>query len=769
MWRILGSRLGLPKQRYGLLPRYFGAPASSSSQHLCIRRANAVAASNERVPVRQATTILLFALICAPGLTAQIGWQFTFDSGDFGGGKYSPAITDGVAHYVLEHGYIANVQQEFSALPVAEHPFFGIRARDVRGSIFVKFRIDGEWQKSWVIPGWGPMELATKYVDLRQLGEEVSGVWLNSQSSTDGAEWFLDWLGFVKSDNPLNVRIVTAGGLVGLPEERALNLNLRNDLDADARLMCTVKGLPPDEEFQSWQPVDAAAGQAHNVGMRVPADSGARYELSIEDRDTKVAHYRELLTVPPVVEAHMVAPSYRNAIYATQTVDQIRADCKLNILPPLVRDLRLRTRLMQGDRAIYGTETASQEFEARVEAPAADIAPGEYSLAIEAWHGEQLLGRQRLPLTVHGPHPNEVWVGEDLTIRVNGEPFLPVGFYSVPQEHLAQVAEAGFTAVLTYDSDTQQLAEYLDEAERVGLKAVVHSAGLWFGKDGQGKLREAGAALRDKPALLGWYLVDEPSTGREGTTPEDLKRLYAFMQEQDPYHPTFTVYCVPGEFELYRDTHDVFMCDPYPVGHAPLTYVAQWTELGKRAMAGRKPVVIVPQSFGSEEGPQTQWRMPTAKEERCMGYLALVHGARGLFYYRFDVQEHVPELAAAGKWPWRRIGYMPELRADTWAGFERLGPELGRLAPVMLSPEPEMAVAVSPEQPELHTALREHEGKLYLIAVNPHDEALEATVRIEGLKTQRARRVLGDAGFELEDGALRHRFEPHAVQIYTLE
>ncbi len=310
--------------------------------------------------MRDVTVVLLLALISAPGLTAQIGRQFTFDSADFGGGKYSPVVADGVAHYVLEHGYIANVQQEFPALSVADNPFFGLRARDVKGGIFVKFRIDGEWQRSWVIAGWKPSEFETKYVDLRRYGDEVSGVWFNSQSSTDGAEWFLDWLGFAKSDNPMNVRIVTPGGLVKLPDERALSLSLRNDLDADVQLMCTVQGLPPHDEFQSRQSVDATAGEDRAVTLRVPADSGARYRLSVEDRDTKTVHYEEILTVPPLVEARMIVPSYRNAIYATQTVDKIRVDCMLNVLPPLIGDIKLRTRLMQGDRELHETGTASQ-------------------------------------------------------------------------------------------------------------------------------------------------------------------------------------------------------------------------------------------------------------------------------------------------------------------------------------------------------------------------------------------------------------------------
>ena len=156
---------------------------------------------------------VLVASVCMAGPSSQIGSQFRFDTAGFGGGRYSPIQKDGTAHYVLDHGHIGNLQQEFPALAVAEYPFCSIRARDVKGGLFVKFKVDGKWQKHGVIGGWMPKQRQTRFVDLRRYGEKVSGLWLNSQSSIDGAEWFLDWLGLAKSENPLNTSITTAGGL----------------------------------------------------------------------------------------------------------------------------------------------------------------------------------------------------------------------------------------------------------------------------------------------------------------------------------------------------------------------------------------------------------------------------------------------------------------------------------------------------------------------------------------------------------------------------
>jgi hypothetical protein len=723
--------------------------------------------------------VLAFLLgICQPAAAQHIGWQATFDEPGFGNGKYTPVFAKGMAHYMLGNGYFANIQQEFAPLAIADFPFFGIRARDVRGGIFVKFRIDDQWQKRWIVAAWKPQELGTRYVDLRQYGKSISGVWLNSQSDTDGAEWFLDWMGLMRSDNPLNVKILHPGALAKLPDHRALVFTLANGLDTEAEVVCTVAGPPPAYQKQASETRRLRPGQKARITLPTASEPGSKYRLSITDGKTGSIYHQALLTVPPVLESRMRIPSYRNTIYATQNLSAIELDCRANVLPPLLGELALSAGLFQGERLVRQLPPAPPQ--ARLAIPVNALAVGEYAVVLELTHQGHRLAQTRMPLHVRAPHANEMRIDEHLNLLINGQPFLPVGLYSVPTQHLQLVAEAGFNSVLTYSSSTTQLKAYLDEAARVGLKAIVHSPGMWFGKGGEAKLRQAVGTLKDHPALLGWYLIDEPSTDRKGAAPADLARLYALMQELDPYHPTFTVYCRPVEFAAYKDTHDIFMCDPYPVGNGPLSFVAEWTELGKTAMRGEKPVHVVPQSFGSEKGPQVQWRIPTAAEEICMGYLALAHGAKALFYYRFDVQQYDKAKADLGKWPWPTIGYLPELRPKTWAGLVKMGGQMKRLAPIILSPEPKAKITVSPYEPALHVALREYRGTRYLFAVNPHEEPIEATITVAGLTTKVAHRLAeGSAGpaagavaeqdLPVTDGAFRDRFDKLAVHIYRFE
>ena len=529
--------------------------------------------------MRFMTVVAVVLSACQLAAARHVGWEFTFDQGEFGQGRCSPATINGTAHYVLEHGYLSNIRHEFGPIAITDFPYFGIRARDIKGGIYVKFRIDGQWQTKWAIAEWRPEKLETRYLDLRKFGKEASGLWLNSRSSVDGAEWFLDWVGLVRSDNPLNVRILSAGALSRRPGSRTLAFSLMNGLDVEAEVVCTVVGPPPKQERHSGKPLRLSPGQKAQVNLPIAAAEGRRYELVIVDRHSQVVYHQAPLVVPSVLETRMVVPSYRNAIYATQDLSAVEFQCTINVLPPMLGELDLAATLYRGKEVLRQSTAVPRESEPRVAIPVEGLDVGEYDVVVDLKHKGRPLARNRVPLHVYGPHPNEIRVDADLNTLVNGRPFLPVGFYSVPTKHLQRVADAGFSAVLTYSRSTEHLKTYLDEAVRVGLKAVVHSPSLWFGKDGEKELREAVAVLRDHPALLGWYLIDEPSLHRKGTTPADLARLYALMQKLDPYHPTFTVYCQPQEFAAYKDTHDVFMCDPYPVGHQPLTYVAEWVDL----------------------------------------------------------------------------------------------------------------------------------------------------------------------------------------------
>ena len=79
-------------------------------------------------------------------------------------------------------------------------------------------------------------------------------------------------------------------------------------------------------------------------------------------------------------------------------------------------------------------------------------------------------------------------------------------------------------------------------------------------------------AFRDHPALLAWYIADEP-TGNK-IIPDSLIKIYDMVKKLDPWHPVSIVFMAPFmSSKQYADALDIVMADPYPVPDSPVTMV----------------------------------------------------------------------------------------------------------------------------------------------------------------------------------------------------
>jgi len=256
--------------------------------------------------------------------------------------------------------------------------------------------------------------------------------------------------------------------------------------------------------------------------------------------------------------------------------------------------------------------------------------------------GKELL---TLPMPVQKlpPKPNEVKI--DYTFRgliVDGLPYLPFGFYCdvAPAAALAtEEAPQGFNLLSPYQGSSkgrleqgwEQIRAYMDRCAAVGMKVNYHLMGTATLPPSEEKwalLKAEVEAFRDHPALLSWYIADEPDG--QGIVPALLEETYRFIKDLDPYHPITIVLMTPSRVHDYLKSMDIIMADPYPIPNGPVTTVSDWADTLNRAAGYRTPLWIVPQAFGGGEW----WaREPSASEERVMTYLALIHGATGIQYW----------------------------------------------------------------------------------------------------------------------------------------
>ncbi|MDW8105484.1 MAG: hypothetical protein RMK92_10775, partial [Armatimonadota bacterium] len=270
------------------------------------------------------------------------------------------------------------------------------------------------------------------------------------------------------------------------------------------------------------------------------------------------------------------------------------------------------------------------------------LPPGKYQLrgeAVVAGRGGER-AEVRVPfevLPLERP-PSRVRVGRQGELLVEGKPFFPIGTYHVGIEDLGAVKALGFNCVTSpiYGGEQEELTpdqrQWHDEARRQSLWVLTElSEYIRAGRRNLSQAKGLVSQLRLHPATLVHYAIDEPLGGAIGV--ELVQQFCALIRQADPDHPTF-VNEVPGAVAQYAQTGDIIGTDPYPVGaDAPASLLSVGNAVGEAVRAARgRPVWGVIQAHRLPPA-HSRHRYPTPEEVRCMAYLALNHGAKGLLFY----------------------------------------------------------------------------------------------------------------------------------------
>jgi hypothetical protein len=147
---------------------------------------------------------------------------------------------------------------------------------------------------------------------------------------------------------------------------------------------------------------------------------------------------------------------------------------------------------------------------------------------------------------------------------------------------------------------------------------------------------------------------------------------------------------------------------------------------------------------------------PTRDELRCQAYLGLARGATGLFWYALSTSD------ATKGYKGRPIWYLPD--SPLWDAFKDLNAEIHSLEPFLLQGKPQDPVEC--DSMCIRTRSWEHEGSVYVIAVNPYSEPVDCTfpkLNGKGAQLLLETRTLTDAK------SLSDHFDPLAVHVYKLK
>jgi hypothetical protein len=352
--------------------------------------------------------------------------------------------------------------------------------------------------------------------------------------------------------------------------------------------------------------------------------------------------------------------------------------------------------------------------------------------------------------------------------QVNGFPtdadFFPIGVWLQSPARAANYKAIGInTFVGLYEGPTeQQLAELarqhmfaVAEQNDVGLKSVNRNViKAWMQGDEPDNAQ---------PIELGLYGTCVPAA--------EVARRTQKIKARDPTRPVMINFGqgVANEFwrgrgpcngdrgyyDIAIQGADILSYDIYPVGSATpqvrgkLEYVARGVaNLVKRATHRQRVWMAL------ETTAIDPTRRPAAAEVRAEVWMALIHGAKGIFYFVHEFKPNFREDA---------IFRYPDIVEEV-TKTNRL---ITSLAPVLNSPSRSGTIAVSSTTP-IATMLKVFENTTYIFAVAMQNSP--STVRITvGDAQDTSARVLGeDRSVTVTHGVFEDEFEGYGAHLYQI-
>lgn len=358
-----------------------------------------------------------------------------------------------------------------------------------------------------------------------------------------------------------------------------------------------------------------------------------------------------------------------------------------------------------------------------------------FGLLLSLWSGA-LLKAQTARNTSPALPPIQTAISDERgRIVVNGKPFFPILLYDVPtdSESLKRFHDHGFNMV------TVSRAEDATAAREAGMYAAAHgrkidrfdSILLAIGMDSpvlnlkppllenlKADLEKARRAIPDRPVMhaIGYWL-DEPAGVVANTLP-------------------------PGEkYEAVVQAIDVAAPYLYPVPYQPIRSVGEAVGRASVASKGKKPLLPILQIFKWT----AETRYPTAGELRCMVYLSLIHGARGIGYYSYN---HV-----TGK---KGVTFADEQPA-VWNSLKDINAELAQIGPFLLDAIPDASVTLKERNSGVEISTVTHAGSHLILLANPSETRREVTLQFANARDGILKPVGGGSEISIAGGIAKVR------------
>ena len=344
--------------------------------------------------------------------------------------------------------------------------------------------------------------------------------------------------------------------------------------------------------------------------------------------------------------------------------------------------------------------------------------------------GESALGFMRLP----EPAPRKVWIDAFGRTIVDGKPYFPMGTFWTEfksKEDVELYAKSPFNCIMPYwGHRNPDIRKMLDLCAAKGIRVIPNLKDFWDYGDPEtapARTMDFVNQLKDHPALLAWYVVDESPLSK---LPQ-LRQRRDLVARLDPDHPTWGCFYQYDQILDYLPSCDVIGTDPYPIGQGSIDLVMTSTGAAALGARGCRALWQVPQMFDwaayRKDDPKA--RPPTLDEMRNMGWQCIANGANGLVWYSFFDVKAEP----------RGVSF-----ASRWADCCRVAEEILRHKEILLAPKSRLVndAALGKLVSARLYSLADYDA---LLVVNASASAQTVALPMNGLRGDSAQAIMGDA------------------------
>jgi len=539
---------------------------------------------------------------------------------------------------------------------------------------------------------------------------------------------------------------------------------------------------------------------SHGASVTIPAGETRHIELPFVVRDLEPPSLyavallisdentgRKLLRVNyslggfSLLTVKVLKPSYRSSVYSDQTNKEVLAEIGLNADNTLLGECTLHVQLVRdggGESLRESVFNRPEEIRQTVSYDASQLEAGSYGIKATLRHrtGKELATAET-EFFVWPPSEHVCRLREDGVLLVRGKPCFPIGLYGVPEDDriMAELSEAGFNSVVWYSpryypaASPSRVKTYLDHLNRYGLMGILATPSPDAVNNAEGSqefLEKVVKPLSGHPALLSWYLADEPH--HSTTDVAGFRKGYQQYCSVDPYHPATLVQQAvsPTAYSWFAPGSDVLMIDLYPrftLDGGPVS--PRYPDLIRHCMmaaldAGNRPrpVWYVPPTWNPRRWApwhEKRYRLPTIQEQRAMVYTAIAHGAKGIIWFSFDGEFVCPKHDCT----------VPNF----WPAFKALASELSHLAPVLVARNGQREIAVHPANAPVSLWAKEYQGHLYVITVNRCGRSVLATFTLKAPKPEwkELTVISEEREVSLRQGSFTDPVLPYQAHLYT--